>query len=174
MITRFTVFKIPALAIALLTTCPAATKAEFNIRNVASGLLLDVQGGLTNDFQPVILFRRNNMKHQLFDMNLEVDDSFSLSVRHSFKCLDVINSGTGNGVRVVQFRCHFGANQRWKLQRMGNGVILRSVHSGKCLDAGNSNFPTPPRETAVLQQWTCISRASDANAVNQIFQLGGF
>ena len=57
---------------------------------------------------------------------------------------------------------------------MGRGVILRSVNSGKCLDVRNGNFPTPPGSGAPLQQWTCISRANEANSVNQIFTLGSF
>ena len=152
-----------------------SAKAEFNIRNVASGLVLDIVGALPNDFQTVTLFRSNGGKNQLFDEAVETDESFSLVAQHTGNtCLDVVGFGTQDGVSVVQFRCHFGANQRWTAQRMGNGVILRSVNSGKCLDADNGNFPTPPPAEARLQQWTCISDPHDANSVNQIFRLGGF
>ena len=171
---RFCLASKFALTALLMIWCAGPAHAEFNIRNVASGLVVDVIGGSTEDFQGIILFRSNDMKHQLFDMNTELDNTFSLSARHSFKCLDVIGFSLDNGAPVIQFKCHFGANQRWTLQRMGGGVILRSVNSGKCLDAANSAFPTPPRSEAVLQQWTCISGPNDANSVNQIFQLGGF
>jgi hypothetical protein len=175
MVGHHSVLHCVALALGLLISADSTpAKAEFNIRNIASGLVLDVIGGSTADFQNVILFPSNDRQHQLFDQNSEVDGSFSLSARHSFKCLDVIGASGENGASIVQFTCHFGPNQRWTSQRMGHGVILRAVHSGKCLDAANPNFPTPPRSEALLQQWTCISSPNDANAVNQIFQLGGF
>ena len=144
----------------------------FEIRNVASNLVADVIGGSSADLQGVILFPRNNLKHQDFSQNAETDGSFSLSASHSFKCLDVIGALGDDGAAIIQFKCHFGPNQRWTLQRMGAGVILRAVHSGKCLDADNADFPRPPRSEARLQQWTCISGPNDPNAVNQIFRLG--
>jgi hypothetical protein len=164
-----------ALILGLLISAHSTSAgAEFNIRNVASGLVLDVIGASTANGQGVILFRSNDRPNQLFDQNAEVDGSFSLSARHSFKCLDVTGFSQQDGARVIQFPCHFGTNQRWRSERMGRGVIIRSVNSGKCLDAANGEFPFPPRSGAPLQQFTCISRASDANAVNQIFRFGGF
>lgn len=177
MLGHFHVMRYSAIAaLALLVSGQSnSAKAEFNIRNVASGLVVDIVGGLPNDFQPVILFPSNGGKHQLFDQAVETDDSFSLVAQHTGNtCLDVVGAAQQDGVPVIQFRCHFGTNQRWKSERMGNGVILRSVNSGKCLDADNGNFPTPPKSTARLQQWTCITDPHDANSVNQIFQLGGF
>lgn len=152
-----------------------SARAEFNISNPSSGLVVDIVGGLPNDFQPVILFRANGGKHQLFEQAVETDGSFSLVAQHTGNtCLDVVGAAQQDGVPVIQFRCHFGPNQRWRSEPMGNGVILRSVSSRKCLDAGNADFPTPPRSEARLQQWTCITNAHDANSVNQIFRLGGF
>jgi Ricin-type beta-trefoil lectin domain-like len=163
-------------ALALLISSPSTpAKAEFEIRNVASGLVVDVIGAHTNDLQGVILFPANNRKNQLFDeVSQTLDGSFSLVARHSAKCLDVDGASDQNGVPIIQFKRHFGPNQRWTSQRVGRGVILKAVHSGKCLDARNPNFPTPPRSDAPLQQFACISNESDRNAVNQIFQLGGF
>lgn len=175
MIGNRTVFHCLALALGLLISAHSTSaKAEFNIRNVSSGLVLDVIGASMADGQGVILFPRNNGKNQLFNQNAEVDGSFSLSALHSFKCLDVAGFSQQDGAPVIQFACHFGTNQRWRSQRMGRGVILRSVNSGKCLDARNGGFPFPPASGAPLQQWACISSPNDANAVNQIFRLGGF
>jgi hypothetical protein len=163
----------PAVAVLLISGSLSSARAEFNICNVASGLFLDVVGAQTNDGQNVILFPDNSQKNQVFDQAVEVDGSFALVAQHSFKCLDVAGFSDQNGTPVVQFKCHFGTNQRWTSQRIGRGVILKSVNSGKCLDARNGNFPTPPPSGAVLQQWTCIGNEHDGNAVNQIFQLGG-
>ena len=159
------------VAVLLISGTLSSARAEFNICNVASGLFLDVVGAQTNDGQPVILFPDNSQKNQVFDQAVEVDNSFSLVAQHSFKCLEV--AGASDGAPVLQFKCNFQTNQRWTSQRMGRGVILKSLSSGKCLDSANGNFPTPPPSGAAMQQFTCIGNEHDGNSVNQIFQLGG-
>jgi hypothetical protein len=82
-----------ALALGLLVSAQSASaQSEFPIRNRASGLVLDVVGALTNDGQSVILFRRNGNRNQSFFQAVNTDNTFSLVVTHSFKCLDVANS----------------------------------------------------------------------------------
>jgi alpha-galactosidase len=36
-----------------------------------------------------------------------------LIARHSNKCMEVLNSGTGDGAQVVQWACDNGTNQHW-------------------------------------------------------------
>jgi hypothetical protein len=164
-----------ALALGLsITAHSASAQSNFPIRNRASGLVADVVGAQTNNGQPVILFKRNGNANQLFFMAVNTDDTFSLVAVHSSKCLDVTGFSQQDGADVIQFQCHNGANQRWTTQSMGGGRIIRSVNSGKCLDARNGKFPRPPGSGAPLQQWACISRASDPNAVNQIFTFSSF
>jgi len=174
MINTFPVSLQSALALALLTfASPAA--AEYNIVNVASGLVVDVVGAHTNDLQAVILFPSNNQKNQLFNEASGAGDGVEFYALHSYKCLDVIEASMNNGAPVIQYTCIDGhPNQSWTKHRMGSGVILKAVHSGKCLDAGNADFPRPPRSDARLQQWTCIASPNDPNAVNQIFKLGAW
>jgi hypothetical protein len=38
---------------------------------------------------------------------------FQLRARHSAKCLDVVNSGTGDSVDIQQNTCGSGTNQQW-------------------------------------------------------------
>jgi hypothetical protein len=151
-----------------------SAKAEFVIRNVASGFVLDVVGGSRDDFASIILFKENNLQHQLFDFALTgTDDSFQLYARHSFKCLDVREARTEDGVPIVQYPCDPAGqkpNQRWVWIKMGAGHILRALHSGKCLDARNPTFPLAPRSETILNQWGCINSEHDANAVNQLFK----
>jgi hypothetical protein len=163
----------PAMVALLISGSLSSAKAEFNICNVASGLVVDVIGAHTNDLQGVILFPKNNGKNQLFEQAVETDNSFALVAQHSSKCLDVDGGSQADNTPIIQFKCHFGPNQRWTSQRVGRGVILRSVNSGKCLDSSNGNFPRPPNSDAVMQQFTCIANEAAPNAVNQIFQLGG-
>src|SRR3954470_20606632 len=123
-----------ALALSLLISAHSASaQSNFSIRNPASGLVLDVVGASTADGQAVVLFQRNNQRNQIFFQAVETDDTFSLVAIHSFKCLDVNGFSQQDGALVIQFGCHGGTNQRWRSKRMGRGVILISVNSGKCL-----------------------------------------
>jgi hypothetical protein len=38
----------------------------------------------------------------------------ALQAQHSGKCADVLGAGTGNGVRIGQWGCHWGGNQQWR------------------------------------------------------------
>ena len=154
----------------------AIAQAIFSIENTSSHLVVDVIGASTIDRQGVILFTPNNNKNQLFQMVIPDPnhwDQFELVAEHSHKCLDVYGAEMNNGARIIQFECHDRPNQLWTINRVGNVKTLKAVHSGKCLDAGNPQFPAPPKRDAVLQQWTCISRQDAPNSVNQVFTLGG-
>lgn len=78
------------------------------------------------------------------------------------KCLDVSGFGTANGTPVVLWDCHGGQNQLWTIQAFygagtdAGAILLVSQQSGKCLDARNPSFPTPPPPGAVLQIWDCV------------------
>src|SRR5262249_40730167 len=98
MVANLSVLPRFALALGLLLSAHGTSAmAEFSIRNVASGLVVDVIGASTADFQGVILFHSNGNKNQLFNQNVETDNTFSLAALHSFKCLDVLGFGTGDG-----------------------------------------------------------------------------
>ena len=55
--------------------------------------------------------------------------------RHSGKCLDVSGGSLGDGASIIQWQCHGGANQQWRLEVAGEGYSrMVSRASGKCLD----------------------------------------
>ncbi len=56
-------------------------------------------------------------------------------------CLDIEGASTGSGAKVIQWSCHGGTNQQFRLKGAGNNAFyLIAVHSGKCLDASNRNL----------------------------------
>ncbi len=59
---------------------------------------------------------------------------YAIVNRNSKKCLDVDRAIQGDNVYVLQANCHYGANQRWKQQPAGGGVLLIAQHSKRCLD----------------------------------------
>ncbi|GAA2011529.1 hypothetical protein GCM10009839_02030 [Catenulispora yoronensis] len=62
------------------------------------------------------------------------------------KCVDVANSGTGDGTAVQLYDCNGSSAQRWTVT--GDG----SVHAlGKCLDASGSGIVNGTK----LQLWSC-------------------
>ena len=64
---------------------------------------------------------------------------------NSRKCLDVYGWGTGDNVKLIQWGCHGGNNQRWKLRFLGTNAskLTRLPHrhliTGNVLDATNGN-----------------------------------
>jgi hypothetical protein len=71
-----------------------------------------------------------------------------LKVLHSGLCLDVPGTKRKNGIRIQQYRCHNGANQRWHMDKKGR---IRSAATGKCLDIAGANR----KKGAAVQQWSC-------------------
>jgi Ricin-type beta-trefoil lectin domain len=69
----------------------------------------------------------------------------------SEKCLDVANSSRRAGDPVIQFSCHYGANQEWQVRPYKGAYQLIASHSGQCLNVkgGSRSEGTP------IIQWPC-------------------
>jgi uncharacterized protein (DUF1800 family) len=84
---------------------------------------------------------------------------YQLVARHSGKCLDV-NGGSADGASIIQWACHGGDNQAWRLEAVGSGYYrILARHSGKALDvSGASQDDSAPvvqytPHTGENQQW---------------------
>jgi hypothetical protein len=77
---------------------------------------------------------------------------YTLTARHSGKCLDVAGASGKSGADVLQWDCHGKDNQKWRLvSKGGDFYALVASHSGKCLDvAGVSG-----KSGADVLQWDC-------------------
>lgn len=78
--------------------------------------------------------------------------AYLVRAKHSGKCLDVGGWGKHNGAPIVQWNCHGGDNQRFRIYDAGNGYwYLQAKHSGKCVDvSGVSTAYGAP-----IHQWDC-------------------
>ena len=76
--------------------------------------------------------------------------------RHSGKCLDVSGASTEDGAAIIQWTCHGGANQQWRLEAVGEGYRFVARHSGKCLDV--TGWSTDDG-TGIIQ-WQCHGGAN--------------
>jgi uncharacterized repeat protein (TIGR03803 family) len=63
------------------------------------------------------------------------DQYVEIVSRNSGKCLDVFGASTDAGASAIQWVCHGGANQQWRLQPAGGGAFqIIARHSGQALD----------------------------------------
>ena len=82
-----------------------------------------------------------------------------LVASHSGKCLDVPGASGQDGVALMQWACHGGANQQWEEVPATGGFMLRSRLSGKCIDVEGGSTQAAAR----VLQWGCHGGA------NQVF-----
>jgi len=74
--------------------------------------------------------------------------------RNSGKCLDVVAASTADGADVIQWTCHNGANQRWRIEDLANDTSrLVSVGSGKVLDVNACGSA----DGTDIQQWSWLN-----------------
>ena len=93
-----------------------------------------------------------------------MSDGYSrLVARHSGKCLDVSGESTEDGASVIQWQCHSGANQQWRVEAVTGGHRLVARHSGKCLDVTGWSLD----DGASIIQWQCHGGANQTWLVRQ-------
>lgn len=64
-----------------------------------------------------------------------LDGLFEIHPVHSGKCLDVEWASDDDGARLIQWGCHGGDNQRFRVTELDGGYHqITARHSGKCLD----------------------------------------
>ena len=81
----------------------------------------------------------------------------TLVASHSQKCLDVSGGSLDDGASIIQWQCHGGANQQWRLEVAGDGYSrVVSRHSGKCLDVSGVST----EDGARIIQWPCHGGAN--------------
>ncbi len=81
--------------------------------------------------------------------------TYTITARHSGKCLDVYNFSSENGGNIVQWDCSGGDNQQWVVTQSGGYYTITSAMSGKCLDVADWSTA----DGANIQQWDCSGAA---------------
>ena len=99
--------------------------------------------------------------------------TYKLRALHSNRCLEVGGWSKANGGNIMQWDCHGGANQRWRLLDGGNGYWkLQNVNSGKCLDINAGSI----EHGANSHQWDCVNVESQKlwpnNLFSNVYQFG--
>ncbi|HYQ66181.1 RICIN domain-containing protein [Actinophytocola sp.] len=61
------------------------------------------------------------------------------------KCLDVWGASSADSTPIIQYRCHGGANQHFRVRGVGYGEVEIRTFAGKCLDVrGASSADSTP------------------------------
>ena len=78
------------------------------------------------------------------------DQYFELVSRNSGKCLDVFGASTEVAASVIQWICHGGPNQQWRLEPAGGGAVrIIARHSDQALDVFGASLD----DVAPIIQW---------------------
>ncbi|MGN9757950.1 family 43 glycosylhydrolase [Streptomyces sp. SD31] len=80
--------------------------------------------------------------------------SYTLVNRNSGKCLDVNGGNTADGTNIFQWSCTGGANQKWKLEDLGDDTNrLVNVATGKVMDTAGCSAT----DGADIRQWSWLN-----------------
>ena len=88
---------------------------------------------------------------------------YTVTARHSGKCLDVSGNSTGDGAWMQQWTCAGATNQNFQFVPVAGTSYYQIIarNSGKCMDVQNNSTS----DGALIQQWTC------GTGTNQQFTL---
>lgn len=132
------------------------------IKNVNSGLVLDVQYGSSADETPIIQWVDQGDANQRWYQRTGANGFFTFVSQASKKCMDVLDASTSNNAPLVLMTCNGGDSQQWKVTTSGSRSALTNKHSGLVVDIdGGSKEPG-----AIAQQW------QDWGGTNQRFVIG--
>lgn len=132
---------------------------SYSLKNINSGLFMDVRGGLggTGDGTALQLWQGTNAANQTFTLKHLGDGRYTITAYHSAKSLDIAQSNTGEDVNIWQWTSSEASNQQFIALPAGNGYYkFISVLSGKVMAVqGESTAPE-----ARLVQHTDVAQAS--------------
>jgi hypothetical protein len=107
------------------------------LRGKASGRVACILAAGRDNGDPMHLYDYVDVPDQKWEL-VDAGGGYSyLKVQHTKKCLDLSNGATEDGGRLQQWDCDGGTdNQKWKIERQGDGsILLQSKASGKCMTA---------------------------------------
>lgn len=151
MIRKLVAFFAVCASVVLLASPASAVvnPVEINLKNVHSGMCMDVFSFNQADGAPVVQWDCNDLGNQKFTLEKRGEDTYALKVKFNGKCLDMPGNLADN-VQVTVFACHYDTNQLWKFERLvtsPNEFVLRNMYTNKCLENGASTV----REKPIIQ-----------------------
>ncbi|MDQ7807752.1 family 43 glycosylhydrolase [Amycolatopsis sp. A133] len=102
-------------------------------------------------------------------------DVYTIATMTAGSCVDIYGASTADNATVIQYACHSGTNQQFRLQALGtNTVTLVSAGSGKCVApaAAGTGLVQLPCTTAASGVWRIAAGTSAATFTNPLSQHG--
>ncbi|MFF1610011.1 family 43 glycosylhydrolase [Amycolatopsis sp. NPDC058278] len=102
-------------------------------------------------------------------------DVYTIATMTAGSCVDVFGASTADNATVIQYACHSGTNQQFRLQPAGtNTFTVVSVGSGKCVApaASGTGLVQLPCTTAASGVWRIAAGTSAATFTNPLSQHG--
>lgn len=172
---RFKDISLVALFVMLASLIPASAFAQDGIvfhltRNERK--CLDVKEGSMEDGAEVILWDCHNGDNQIWDFNPNGQyDEFgsplgTITSRKSGKCIDAEGGSTEIGTRLIQWYCHGGENQTWKLVNWGPNANFQLV-----LDSADLCIQSTRNMQFIRLNYCAVSNKS-ASLNRQLFTIG--
>lgn len=91
---------------------------QYSIRNVQSGLYLDVESASHDHGAKFLLWGNNGGDNQKFAFIPTGDGYYRITPVHSNKPADVVDFSTADGALIQQWRYLLGSNQQWRLESL--------------------------------------------------------
>ncbi len=108
-----------------IATCDGSARQQFRleprpersyrVRNVGTGMCVDVQGGNTNNGAAVIQFPCNEGRNQRWAFTRVSPQVYELTAVHSTHLLDVKGASVNDGTPLQQWDLNDSGNQRFRL-----------------------------------------------------------
>lgn len=127
------------------------TDGSYRLKNINSQLCLDIAGNQGSC----------DASEAAFQMIPKYGFPFSITAKHSGKCLNVAGASSANNANVQQYPCVGAENERWWLTpdvaTNPTQFEFKAAHSGKCLDIAGGSIAN----NGNAQQYDCIGVANE-------------
>src|ERR671912_2899996 len=112
--------------------CPLKYRCASTHMRFTMGLVLRPGTRVVLGVLALVLLRPELQRHDVTRLAAQTPAApvFEIVARHSGKCLDVERASQNDVAAIIQWTCHGGDNQRWRLEPAPDGgVFLVAVHS---------------------------------------------
>jgi hypothetical protein len=127
------------------------TTANYQIQNIASGLVLNNQGSLTNGSRITQWSPASSSLNLQWTFIPHSGDYYEINSAKSFKDAVVQSASTANGAGIIQWSFGAAGNDLWKpVQNLDGSLTFFNQHSGKVLEDPGSSMDTSTQ----MDQWS--------------------
>ncbi|WP_167529875.1 RICIN domain-containing protein [Streptomyces spinoverrucosus] len=142
---------------------PGFVACHYNLEG-SSGKVAEIANGSHEDGAQAQIYSKLNENKQKWELVSRGDDQYAIASVESGKCLDV---HAQDKTRVIQWSCHLGDNQLWKIESLSNSLQrIKSVWGEKCLQPSGGSTANGTHLTiadctgGTAQQWRLLQNGS--------------